>query len=109
MTFCEICCWYDAYTFFDDSLYSKSKLTLNGYNTTINKNGFNSLYVCNECLLQRIYLCDHESKQAVLDELKLYTAAKIIQKWWLKKIYSIDNNTGKRFIYKNRQGTFWKK
>ena len=98
--YCEICCWYDAYTVFDDSLYSQSKLTTNGYNTVINQNGFNKLNVCNECLIQNIYVCDIELKHTVLEELVLYVKAKIIQKWWITLLYCIDNDIGKNFIYK---------
>jgi hypothetical protein len=98
--YCEICCWYDADTYFDDSEYSTSKMIINGYNTVINLNGFNKLFVCNECLIQRIYVCDTELKRAVLNEIPYYIASKIIQKWWLKHLYCIDTNVGKKYIHK---------
>lgn len=98
---CEICCWYDSETYFNESEYSESKMQINGYNTVINPNGYNSLFVCNECLIQRIYVCDTELKTKVLNELQYYIASKVIQKWWLKRLYCIDTFIGKKFIYNN--------
>jgi hypothetical protein len=107
---CEICCWYDAETYFDEEEYYKSNLQLlqlNGYNTVININGYNRLYVCNECLIQRVYVCDTELKREVLHELRYSIASKIIQKWWLKRLYCIDTRIGKCFIY-NHLSTYTK-
>lgn len=98
MIFCQICCYNDAYMLFDcdeytlppfgSHLYELSVYT--GYNHVINPNSFNPVFVCNDCLLERIYNCNIENKQNVLSELKIELKLRnnklIIEKYLIKKI-----------------------
>jgi len=78
--FCQICLWNEAYTIFNceeyslppvnSELYRISKYT--GYNHVINSNSYNDIFVCDDCLISKVYNCDIELKQKVLEELKFY-------------------------------------
>ena len=78
--FCRLCCYNDAYIFFDDSEYSLppySSLSyvwtlITGYNHVINRNGFNPVLVCYDCLLEKIYECNFDIYNEMLKSLKLY-------------------------------------
>ena len=79
MLCCEICCYNDAFLLFDcdeytappfgTKLYEISKYT--GYNHVINQNGYNAIFVCNNCLIKRIYKCNVQKKYDLLKELLL--------------------------------------
>ena len=77
--YCQICLWNDSYVYFDDSEYSKPPLssefyhiqTLTGYNWIINPNCYNNIHVCNDCLLDSVYMCNFEKKYYVLQELAI--------------------------------------
>ena len=99
---CQICCWNDAYILFDDSEYTQHSKYKNAYyNRTINRNCYNIIYTCHDCLLQNIYECDLDLKYKLLFELKTLVACKKIQYWWLNILYNIRNNVGKYFIMKH--------
>ena len=77
--YCQICLWNDSFILFDDSEYTSPPFDgefyriqlLTGYNWIINPNCFNNIYVCNECLLEKVYMCNYESKYYMLEELKI--------------------------------------
>lgn len=93
-SFCFICCWYDAYITFDDSQYQNTSI--------INRNCYNNIPVCYDCLLTNIYECNKEIKRHVLRELLMYVSCKRIQRWWKQNfLYNIDHYIGKRFILSN--------
>jgi len=104
MEFCEICCWHQACYDFDDSSYSQSKTAKNGnwsgYNRVINPNGYNKIYVCHNCLITNVYVCDTDLKDIVIRELVYTCAVNRISAWWKSIIYDIDNTVGKRFVMK---------
>ncbi len=116
---CELCCWNDATVLFDDSEYSfrgryqrpvgegPSNFfpSHTGYNHVINPNCYNSIYVCDTCLLTRVYMCDTKAKEFLLDELKhmflrhkvicelkMRFAVNAISDWWLPNLYDIDKH-----------------
>lgn len=74
MNMCQICCWNDADYFFNDDDYSLSKI--NNYN--FNENNYNPCYVCNSCLLEKIYCCNLEQKNILLKELLIFFEVKNI-------------------------------
>lgn len=79
---CQICVWNPAIELFDDELYSKAPsysdlflyYELTGYNWVINPNSYNPIYVCNECLLKNVYMCDYELKIILLTEYMVSVA-----------------------------------
>lgn len=78
--FCRLCCWNDAFMFFDDREYTLppySSLTYmwcctTGYNHVINPNGYNPVLVCNDCLLEKIYKCDLVTYDEMIKNLKIF-------------------------------------
>ena len=98
VNFCQLCCYNDADLFFDCSEYTlppfSSKLyelsVYTGYNHVINPNSYNPIYVCNDCLLDKIYNCNMENKYNMLCELKVRTYLNhfIDEKYLIKKIIS---------------------
>jgi len=84
--YCQLCSWNESYLLFDDCEYSNPRIgtelylikLLNGYNWVINPNCFNKIFVCYECLLERIYMCNSEKKHTVLTELKVNTLLRLI-------------------------------
>jgi hypothetical protein len=100
---CQLCNWNESIELFDDYNYSKSYNNVEsygGYNLFINPNCYNSIHVCYDCLIKKVYYCDTEKYDNLVEELKLHMASKLIGKKWLEKLYNIDNKLGKCYIFK---------
>lgn len=111
MDLCNLCLWNNAYTTFHDDDYSyptkNSKIYIyykqTGYNYIVNVNGYNSMNVCNTCLLCKFYNCDIELKHDLITELKQLFISKAcikIQKWWINIIYNINLKAGRKFLFR---------
>jgi hypothetical protein len=99
---CQLCNWNESIELFNDSNYLRpyNIKSYGGYNLFINPNCYNSIYVCYDCLINKVICCDTKKYDTLTQELKLHMVSKLIGKKWLEKLYNIDDKIGRNFIFK---------